>query len=209
MPLPNNIERHLTGEFKHGQLNAWCSVPGECCFFCCCTPCAIYAQRKRMLDITKEPYVCCAGVWPCCGFERPRDECCLVAEACCLPSLAIAGNRFMMQTRFNKKNSGCVDSLGKICHICVACECCVARICCECSQEREDIMKSAACVCTNSHCQNASELDNIDVTVSYAGPPRGVVQELPVHFFNAGVSGGTASAVVVSAPAQVVMPTSN
>ena len=203
MPLPESIERHLTGEFKHAQLSSWCSVPGECCFFCCCPNCAIYAQRKRMLDITGEPYVCCAGVWPCCGFEQPRDDVCLIAEACCCASMAMAGNRFMMQTRFNKRNSGCVDSCGKICHICVACECCIARICCDCSKEREDILKSASCVCTNGHCQNSSELDYIqEQNIAYGGPPRGVIQELPRHFQHAGI---TIQPPVVAAPAQVVM----
>ena len=203
MPLPNSIERHLTGEFKKGQLGACCSVPGECCYFFCCPNCAVYSQRRRLLDITREPYVCCAGTWPCCGFEKPKDDGCLIVEACCLPGMTIAGNRFMMQTRFNKRNSGCVDSCGKICHICVACECCIARICCECSKEREDILKSASCVCQNAHCQNAAELDLIErQKTPYGGPQRGVIQELPVHFENAGIS---VQPVAVTAPAQVVM----
>lgn len=186
MPLPSDLERHITGEFTYGSLQSLCVSPCQCVFFCFLTPCAIFAQRRRLLAITKEPYVCCAGTRPFCGFQKERSDCWLIAEVCLFPHLALAGNRFMVQTRFNKRNSG-LDNVLKIFHCCVSFEFCLARICCTCSTERENICKSAECVGPCSFCQNAAEIDTmVSNGEVYSHPPYGVIMELPVHFQNAG-----------------------
>ena len=94
----------------------------------------------------------------------------------------------MTQTRLNVKNSGVVDSCATNLHCCVDIGCSCARICCECSEERENIVKSSICVLPASLCQNASQMNHMaETNQRYLGPPRGVVEELPVHFHNAGV----------------------
>jgi hypothetical protein len=157
--------------------------------------CAIHGQRRDLLAATGEPYVMCAGTFPCCGFDKPCPECCLWTEACCCAGNAMAGNRFMTQTRFNLKNSGC-DSCLRVCHICTSIECCVARICCDCSKETENLCKAGSCVCPCTHCQNAVEINQRRKKGQYKGPPAAMVDALPEHFDIRGISH-------VSAPVQM------
>jgi hypothetical protein len=156
-------------------------------------------MSQEMLIASFSLQVCCAGVWPCCGFETPKPECCLICEAAFCCPLAVSGNRFMTQTRLNVKNKGCVDSIAVKLHCCVDIGCSCARICFECSEERENIVKSSICVLPASLCQNAAEMNYFTETNQrYLGPPRGVIEELPVHFHNAGV-------VVARRPTQQTM----
>lgn len=186
MPLPQDIERHLTGSFTHGSLGSICASPAQCCFFWFCAPCAVYGQRRRILAVTKEPYVCCAGVWPWCGFNEQKDEACLIPEVICCSGCAMAGNRFMVQTRFNKKNSG-MDNVLKVFHSCVGCAFSIGRNCVPCTVEQENICKATCCVCPVTFCQNAAEMDSmLEQGVMYHSPPVGVISELPVHFKAAG-----------------------
>ena len=104
MPITAGVDAKLPNHFKTDQCSAMCVNPMECCFIYCCMPCAVFVQRKKLLDITKEPYVMCAGTCPCCGFEKPMNETCLFLEACCCSGAALAGNKFMAQTRFGFKN---------------------------------------------------------------------------------------------------------
>lgn len=193
MPITHDVEQHLTGHFKHGACTSICANLSSCCFFYCCTPCAIYSQRKDILNVTGEPYVCCGGTWPCCGCDKPRSStACLVCEVCCFPNMALAGNHFLVQTRFNKRNST-LDSMCKIGNLCVSCEFCLLRICCDCSKEAENLVKGGTCICPCAHCQNAGELDEFSSgRVRYNGPPEGVVTELPNHFANVGRGPATA-----------------
>jgi len=95
----------------------------------------------------------------------------------------------MTQTRLNVKNSGCVDKIAVGLHCCVDIGCSCARVCCECSEERENIVKSSICVLPATLCQNAAQMNYMaETNQRYLGPPRGVVEELPVHFRNAGVA---------------------
>jgi hypothetical protein len=188
MVLPETIERHLKEDFDKGAIESIATDPMQCVFYCCCQPCAVYAQRQDMLQITGEPYVCCAGVFPCLGFEKPVTErAWLMAEACCCLGCAQAGNRFMVQTRLNRRNSK-LDHLLKIFNEVVSCEFMLLRLCTECSNEREDICKGACCVCPCTHCQNAvviSEYKNGKKT--YETPSNDLIEELPVHFTSAGL----------------------
>lgn len=109
-----------------------------------------------------------------------------------MPNAALAGNRFLMQTRMNKKNTA-VDKFFSIFHCCVACECKIARICFECSEERENLVKSMICVCPVSHCQVGAELKDIEHGGSqYAGVSSGLINQLPVHFSNIGIKAANA-----------------
>jgi hypothetical protein len=182
MPLPKDLDRHLTGEFSKGLCASMCYSPQSVLCFCVCPLVALHTQRKRMLRITREPYVCCAGLWPCCGCNKPKSDLCLIGEVCACPGLALAGNRFMVQTRLNKKNTGC-DNCLQCFQCCVGLECMIARLCCDCSAEDENLRKSTVCVCTESHCQNDAEIDiMLEKGFLYHSPPTGLIQELPAHF---------------------------
>lgn len=109
----------------------------------------------------------------------------LVCEVCFCPSASLAANRFMMQTRFNKKNTG-MDNLCSNFHCLVGGGCRVARICFECSPESENLAKAMICVCPVSHCQVGAEINVVD-KLKYTGPVPALIRELPVHFRNVGV----------------------
>jgi hypothetical protein len=200
MPLTHQVEQHLTGEFSNDPCGSICANPGECCFFYFCAPCAIHAQRKEILKITGEPYVPCGGVCQCFGFEEPcGSSIWLVAEALCCMHWAMGANHFLVQTRLNKRNSWC-DNLCKIANCEVTCAFAVARSCFDCSDEAENLLKGAHCICPCAHCQNAIELAEFKSGKSaYAGPPQGVVYELPNHFTHVGRG-------PASAPAQMQIP---
>ena len=197
MPVSADINRHLTGEYEKECCGAMCDSVPTCCFFYCCTPCAIYVQRQALLEISGEPYVMCAGTWPCCGFEKPCPPMCLFVESFCCMGRAVTGNRFMTQSRLNLRNTswdGCLTC----CHIFPGCECLIGRLCCGCSKERENLYKSgcAACMCT--HCENEMAIAAFRRDRSgLAMPPAALVEELPEHF--ARVNRQT----VAVAPAQV------
>lgn len=186
MVLPDVIERHITKDFEKNTVESVVADPVTCLFYSFCTPCSIYAQRLELLDLTGEPYVCCAGAWPCCGFEKPvQDRTWLLAEACCLSGCAQAGNRLMTQTRLNRRNSE-VDNFFKCCHTCVEWEFKLFRLCTECSDEQEKIAKGACCVLPCTHCQNAVSIRETKKE-SYEGPSSNLIEELPVHFTSAGL----------------------
>ena len=187
MPFTSRLDAKLPDHFKTDQCSAICASPSECCFFYCCNPCAVYVQRKKLLDITKEPYVMCAGTFPYCGFDKPMSDSCLFVEVCCCNGAALAGNKFMAQSRFGLKND-CCDKMLSIFNPCVSLNFMLMRCCCECSTEREEIAKATCCTCVCAHCQTANELDDyIYGKKKYTLPPASLVEELPVHFKNVGV----------------------
>ncbi|CAJ1357698.1 unnamed protein product [Effrenium voratum] len=47
----------------------------------------------------------------CHLLAEGRDRSCLCLEVCCCPGLAMTGNRFMVQTRFDKENTPCDDCI--------------------------------------------------------------------------------------------------
>ena len=186
MPLPGAINRHLTGSFDHGLCASPCLDPFECCFAFACFPWAVVTQRRRILEITGEPYIMCSGLWPCCGFEKPKPLLCLFVEGLCCPAHALAANRFLIQTRFNKKNTGCENFL-RIGNLCVACQCCLPRVFGCCSKEKEMLMKSATCIPICAHCQNALVISQVSKSRAYIAPKQEVIAELPDHFAQAGI----------------------
>ena len=196
MPLPKAVDRHLTGEFHDGLCGSMTNNCMECCFFTYLPPCAVYVQRQRLLKLTREPYVCCAGLWPACGFDRPRAEMWMIAEMYLCLGIAFAGNRFMVQTRLNRKNTSCDDCL-RCTHICTHLQfmlCC--KPICGCTREQESLFKAHSCTLVCSHCQNATEIRLIEDAMTRGDllvggglviPPQGVIEELPNHFAQVGI----------------------
>ena len=203
MPLSEKLNNQLTGDFKHGQCCACTTVPIKFIWCIICPGCAAAHQRFQILRMTREPYVCCGGLIPVCGLDKPRSESCVFLECIiCCPE-TFAANRFLVQTRFNKRNSGCWDFSGTICHTCVSVQCEIARLCCDIPQEREELAKARSCCCPCGYCQNSIELDMIEARKKrYSGPPPAMIQSLPRHFANIGITGpGTP----VQVPPQHVM----
>eukprot|EP00392_Amoebophrya_sp_AT5.2_P006161 g6171.t1 len=128
MPLKQQeLNAAMENDWAIGLTEAPCKEPKE--FFiglCCCPgwPCvAVYTQRKELLQVTGEPYVCCGGMFPCGPCKDPQDESCLFCEsskylpemppqkcrfaplqfceAGCCPYCGIVGNRYLVQTRFS------------------------------------------------------------------------------------------------------------
>lgn len=193
MPFTPKLDALLPRDFRRDQLSAICANPTTCCLFWWCGSCMVYQQRVRLLDITKEPYVMCAGTFPCCGFEKPMPEFCLVVEVCLCFDCAIAGNKVMTQTRFGLRNDF-IDECCSCFNFCITCEFMLLRLCCECSEEREELRKAACCIHRCSVCQVAGELSRARKT-AYSAPPANIIAALPEHFSNVGI-------VLASAPLQ-------
>ena len=118
-------------------------------------------------------------------MQLPRG--CALCEAALCPHIAMAANRFYVQTRFGLKNSGCVSCF-KCFHCCVSVPVSCGRHCCEISMETENLLKSAVCELPASHCMNSVEIREYEFgNKEYAGPSAGVVGELPRHFSKIGV----------------------
>lgn len=196
MVLPQDIDDVLTGEFEKGACASSCCTLG-CWGMLCFQPCVIAFQRQRILSITGEPYICFGGTWPFCGFDQPTNEFCLVLEVVCCAAKAQAANRFYVQTRFNKKNTGC-DNCLRIFHCCPTIECAVARLCCDIPKEKEYLYKAGYVTHPCGHCQQEVELDRLR-TVPYSAPPVAVIEKLPEHFSKAGVH-------LAEAPRQMLIP---
>mmetsp|Transcript_110367 Transcript_110367/g.276314 ORF Transcript_110367/g.276314 Transcript_110367/m.276314 type:complete len:334 (-) Transcript_110367:429-1430(-) len=111
MPIKTEIAGNFTGKWKVGMFEAPCQSPLQFCYGACCTCCAVYQQRESLLNLTGEPYICCAGLCPCGPLGQPQDKSCLIVEACCCTGWALSGNRYMIQTRFDRENTPCDDCI--------------------------------------------------------------------------------------------------
>ena len=109
MPMGNieGLNEKLDNQWEVGLLTAPCSEPIAFCSFMVCPCCTVYQQRETLLEMTGEPYYCCAGMFPCGPFKAPCDRQCLCLEACCCLCCAIEGNRFLIQSRFAVQDGGC------------------------------------------------------------------------------------------------------
>jgi hypothetical protein len=136
-------------------------------------------QRMEILDVTSEPYVCCGGMFPCGPLGEPQDRSCVVAEACCCPGLTVSGNRFLIQTRFDRQNTACDD-----CLLWATCLAPYLACLCECAgvdvpQEIDncvDCMHSVVVGCMLA--QQKVELDHIKA-VGFTGVNPAVMAALP------------------------------
>jgi len=111
MPVKQTISQDLHGEWQIGLFEAPCKAPLPFCYGYCCCCCMAGQQRLKILDVIGEPYVCCGGAFPCGPLGEPQDRNCVWAEAFCCNGCAISGNRFLIQTRFDRQNTFCDDCL--------------------------------------------------------------------------------------------------
>ncbi|CAD7924242.1 unnamed protein product [Amoebophrya sp. A120] len=112
MPLKQqDLNDAMENDWAIGLTQAPCTEPAQCCLAFWCLPgcpCVSgYLQRKELMKVTGEPYVCCGGMFPCGPLKDPQDENCLFCEACCCPHCAVVANRYIVQTRFSIRNGPC------------------------------------------------------------------------------------------------------
>eukprot|EP00929_Paragymnodinium_shiwhaense_P102152 TRINITY_DN65337_c0_g2_i1.p1 TRINITY_DN65337_c0_g2~~TRINITY_DN65337_c0_g2_i1.p1 ORF type:complete len:212 (+),score=43.95 TRINITY_DN65337_c0_g2_i1:127-762(+) len=188
MPVKQEINDYLSNKWAIDMLHAPVQAPVLCikgCIFPCCFA---YQQRKEILAVTGEPYLCCGGTCPCgpCGKPCPEDQVpmWLGLEACCCPFQAVTANRYMLQTRFERMNDPCDDMLLAY----AAMLACVALFA-ECFMDKEeadaikalsDVVNCTVCACMLA--QQQTELDVIREEVSssgYKGPSATVMRVLP------------------------------
>lgn len=167
-------------------MEAPCKSPCTWCYGCCCPCCFAHQQREKLLDITGEPYICCAGLYPCSCCNQPCEsrQPYLFCETCCCTSQSILANRFMLQTRFDIRNDSCDDTLLSV----VACLNCVA-ILVECFGSEEagngcrqliDCVNASVCACMLT--QQDIELKNIEESLKqspYQGIKPHIITAMP------------------------------
>lgn len=178
MPIKQEVTQQLTGRWKHEMFQAPAAAPLQFLYGCCCTCCAVYQQREELLRITGEPYICCAGLCPCGPLGEPMDKNCLIIEACCCTGWALSGNRFLIQTRFDKENTPCDDCIlwGTCLFVCAID---IARCFIDLPDELEFcadclIMTVNGCM----HAQQHLEIEEVKKT-GYNGPPPQIIGILP------------------------------
>lgn len=179
MPVRQEVAQACHGKWKHELFESAGKAPCQCLYGCACTCCAVYQQRNKLLDLTGEPYVCCAGLCPCGPLGEPQaDRTCLLLEAFCCPGWALNGNRFMIQTRFDRENTACDDMiLTFTCLFWYAVQC--ARCICDVPEELEFL---ADCLVLSvdgcMHAQQHLEIQEIEKH-GYQGPPPQIIAVLP------------------------------
>lgn len=180
MPVPQQVSESLTGEWQIGLFESPCKAPASFCAGCLCPCCCAIQQRNELLDLTGEPYICCAGLCPCGPLGEPQDRNCLYLEGCCCTSLAISGNRFFIQTRFDKMNTACDDCiLWATCMI--ACGVSIASCFIDIPQEVENCVDCMLMIVDGCMlAQQQYELEHVKKN-GYALPPQQVMMALPDH----------------------------
>mmetsp|Transcript_19147 Transcript_19147/g.45118 ORF Transcript_19147/g.45118 Transcript_19147/m.45118 type:complete len:355 (-) Transcript_19147:53-1117(-) len=220
MPIKQEIVDRLTGEWQVGLFEVPCKAPVSFCYGCICSCCMTCQQRNEILDVIGEPYVCCGGIFPCGPLGEPQDRNCIYLEACCCPGMALAGNRFLIQTRFNRMNTACDDCL--LWSVCLAswAICILQLVGCDVPEEIENLVDCAQMTVTGCMLgQQQVELDYIKRTGGYTGPSpqimaamtsyqQGLMQQAkPPQQQSMGLAGGAAvvGGVVAGAPGAVAM----
>jgi len=183
MPIATKVAQNFTGEWQVGLFEVPCKSPICFCYGCCCPCCMAIQQRWKILDVVQEEYVCCGGLFPCCCFGNTMPRECAVVEACCCTGLAIAGNRFMVQTRFDRMNTCCDD-----CILWTACivswVVCILRCFLDVPDEIENLVDCM--LMTVSGCmlaQQEVEIDYVKTNNLYNGPNLAILGELPPKQF--------------------------
>lgn len=168
------------------MLQSPCHSPGTFCCSCICAPCKTCTQRHEILDVISEQYVCCGGLCPCCCFKEPMDKNCIYLEVCCCPTMALVGNRFLIQSRFLKKNDPCDN-----CLISMACVCDCIGCLVECFTSRDGLGDCFHHIADCIHCgvvgcmltQQHVELNKIKMhgSVDFDRNLRAIYAYLPPH----------------------------
>lgn len=179
MPIKEQVTQSFTGEWQIGLFETPCKAPVNFCLGCVCTCCMAGKQRGDILDITGEPYICCGGLCPCGPLGEPQDRNCMWLEACCCTGMAISGNRFLIQTRFDRRNTACDDCL--LWSVCIASWCvCLSKMFCD-DLIPEEVENCVDClIMIVDGCmlgQQQREIEYIQKT-GYNGPPQHVLSAL-------------------------------
>ena len=191
MPVKHPISKDFTNEWQMALCTSCFVHPKTCCYSCWCTPCKSYSQRKELLELTREQYVCAGGMLPCGCCSEPCSERWLLCEVIFCPHFAVLVNRFIIQTRFAIRNT-CCDDLIILCATFGAC-CSLASA----KEHEKGDQCSGALVCAVSGCmltQQDEEIKHLK-SLAYAGIPAYILQMLPP----------AVQQVVAKAPAQQEM----
>lgn len=129
MPVNEKLSQYLTGKWQIGLWEAPVQAPIHFAYGCLCGCCMAATQRLDILEVIGEPYVCCGGMFPCGPLADECDLSWVWLEACCFPCCAITGNRFLIQTRFNRQNTKC-DEMLLWCACCFRYSLCCFQCCC-------------------------------------------------------------------------------
>jgi hypothetical protein len=179
------ITKHLNGRWQVGMIKAACKRPLTCLGSLLFPCCIAYSHRKELLQLTNEPYVCCGGLCGCGPCSRPCNPGCLVVESCCCLQMAIAGNRFMIQTRFDRKNTKCDNFIISVTSVLILIGFCISLIvqgdAGKFCKEVADLLLCIVNSCMQS--QHRVELDYLKSSYSnsYPGMPSYIVPILPQH----------------------------
>jgi len=179
MPIKQEIASNLTGEWQIGLFEAPCKAPMSFCYGFCCCCCMAAQQRLQILDTVNEPYVCCGGLCPCGPLGQEQDRNCVYLEACCCTGWAISGNRFLIQTRFDRQNTACDDCL--LWATCLA-QWLVCILQCAGVDVPDEIENCVDCLSqTVNGCMLAQQQVEIDYVQKngYGGPPGHIMGMLP------------------------------
>jgi len=186
MPMKPDVNAVLSGQWQVEMMKTPTEKPATCCYGFWCPCCFAYQQREKLLEMTQEPYVCCAGLSPCgpCGEPGENKNPWLCLETCCCTNTAIIANRFMLQTRFNIQNDSCDETLLGI----IACLNCLSiiisifgdrRTADSCEQLTECVNASVcACMLTQQDIQ-IKAIEETFKTQPYGGMPPHVLMALP------------------------------
>lgn len=181
MPTREEILDSATGTWQLELFEAPCRDPEGFARGCCC-PCVVASvQRRDLLRIIGEPYLCFGGLFSCGPLGQPRDENCVWLEACVCPGCAVAGTRFLVQTRLNKANTRCDDCVSSLKDYVRP----VLRSpwCCRCAPDVLDELENALDIvaCAVHGCMLAQHDEEIRRAreVGYELPPMGIIAALP------------------------------
>mmetsp|Transcript_2931 Transcript_2931/g.7927 ORF Transcript_2931/g.7927 Transcript_2931/m.7927 type:complete len:205 (-) Transcript_2931:20-634(-) len=181
MPIKQEVTQALTGQWQVGLFETPFKAPISFCYGCCCSCCMTCQQRNEILDIIGEPYVCCGGLFPCGLLGEPQDRQCIFLETCCCPALALQGNRFLIQTRFDRENTCCDDCI--LWTVCLAswAVCILQCVGVDVPDELENAVDVA--VCTVEGCMLAQQQVEVDHVkqAGYGGPNQAIMGVMTPH----------------------------
>ena len=181
MPVKDlQVAKLLTNNWQIGLFSTCFTEPLTFLYSCFCTPCMAYTQRKDLLQMTREPYVCAGGMFPCGPCAKPCSDKWLFVEVCCCPQFAVSGNRFMIQTRYDRRNTYCDDF---IIIFTVVTACLAACFSILTSGKKAEGFENFAeiLVCSVNGCMLTQQDVEIRYlkTIAYNGAPAFIIQILP------------------------------
>lgn len=179
---PELIERLKSkgGPWEIRMFDAPCKAPGKFCYACACPCCFLFTQRRELLEMSQEKYLCCAGLCPCGPLGKPQDEQCLYLEVCCCPGIAVGGNRWMLQTRYLRQNDPCDDCL-IIFQQALQCLACILRAVGSEDADEVTILSDVVncCVCSCALAQHQVEIEKLKEQKNTTSALQEMIELLP------------------------------